>query len=309
MNQPLFDPSKSVTFDKVTCSNIFCKVEYTASCKPNTNVCIFKETFGDGAVTEGDAAYETFILEDTNGPNITLESIIFGCGHEITGAYDEDEAGLVGLSRDPYSFVRQIGALKFSYCLVPFYYLKTWSKILFGKQAQLTGNFTQMLKVKGQEEFYHVSLDGISVGNNRLPIKEGLFHANEKGEGGFIVDSGTTYTLLFKEGLDALISALDDEIFLDPAEDPYGRLHLCYYVNSINDFEVTPDITFHFTGADVVLPKIGTYTEVDRGIYCLAMKPTTDVSILGNLAQQNRIVGYDLDKELVAFAKADCARF
>ncbi|XP_058082353.1 aspartic proteinase CDR1-like [Magnolia sinica] len=309
MYQPPFDPSKSVTFDKVTCNNIFCKNVNNARCKPNTNVCIFRETYDDGSVTAGDAAYETFILEDTNGPNITLESIIFGCSHEITGPYDENEDGLVGLSRDPYSFVRQIGAFKFSHCLVPFYYHRTMSKIFFGKQVQLKGEFTPMLKVKGQEEFYHLSLDGISVGKNHLPIKEELFHANEKGEGGFIIDSGTTYTYLAKEGLDALISALDDEIFLDPAEDPDGILHLCYNVDSFDDFEIVPDITFHFTDADLVLPKIGTYIEVENGIFCLAMKPSTSVSILGNLLQQNRIVAYNLEKELVAFAKADCTKF
>ena len=50
--------------------------------------------------------------------------------------------------------------------------------------------------------------------------------------------------------------------------------------------------------------------EVEKGIMCLAIAPVTKeqpVSVLGNIAQQNMHVGYDLDKRTVTFAPADCA--
>jgi hypothetical protein len=44
---------------------------------------------------------------------------------------------------------------------------------------------------------------------------------------------------------------------------------------------------------------------------CLAISPVTKerpVAILGNIAQQNMHIGYDLEKWTVTFAPADCAR-
>uniref|UniRef100_A0A0D3GQ85 Peptidase A1 domain-containing protein n=1 Tax=Oryza barthii TaxID=65489 RepID=A0A0D3GQ85_9ORYZ len=52
------------------------------------------------------------------------------------------------------------------------------------------------------------------------------------------------------------------------------------------------------------------FVTVQEGTLCLAIEVTTKqqpVSILGNLAQQNIHVGYDLDAGTVTFAGADCA--
>ncbi|KAL5983912.1 Beta-site APP-cleaving enzyme [Asimina triloba] len=135
-----------------------------------------------------------------------------------------------------------------------------------------------LASVKGQEEFYYLSLDGISVGNDRLPLREGVFHADDDGKGGFMIDSGTIFTYLARAGFNTLIKALEE-------------------------FKVLP------RDADVVLTKKGSYTEADDGMFCLAMFPTTGVSLMGNMAQQNYIVGYDLNKAKVSFASMDCTKF
>jgi hypothetical protein len=53
-----------------------------------------------------------------------------------------------------------------------------------------------------------------------------------------------------------------------------------------------------------------TFVEAKEGIMCLAVAPVTEkhpLAILGNIAQQNMHVGYNLDKRTVTFAPADCA--
>jgi hypothetical protein len=64
-------------------------------------------------------------------------------------------------------------------------------------------------------------------------------------------------------------------------------------------------------GGAVTLKVENTFVETLDGIMCLAISPVTKerpVAILGNIAQQNMHIGYDLEKWTVTFAPADCAR-
>uniref|UniRef100_R7W3E5 Uncharacterized protein n=1 Tax=Aegilops tauschii TaxID=37682 RepID=R7W3E5_AEGTA len=57
-------------------------------------------------------------------------------------------------------------------------------------------------------------------------------------------------------------------------------------------------------------PARSAFAALPVGTVCLAMAPVTDdrsVTIIGNIAQQNFRVGFDLDKGTVTFAAADCA--
>ncbi|KAM0854915.1 hypothetical protein ACQ4PT_050117 [Festuca glaucescens] len=57
-------------------------------------------------------------------------------------------------------------------------------------------------------------------------------------------------------------------------------------------------------------PSVAGSATTAEGTMCLAMAAAAQqnpVSILGNIAQQNMHVGYDLDKRTVTFAPADCA--
>ncbi|KAK2986471.1 hypothetical protein RJ640_000225 [Escallonia rubra] len=61
-----------------------------------------------------------------------------------------------------------------------------------------------------------------------------------------------------------------------------------------------PPITAHFTGADIVLLPTSTFLEVEEGITCLTMIPTTlELAIWGNLSQMDFLIGYDLVKQEV----------
>ncbi|KAG9154022.1 hypothetical protein Leryth_000522 [Lithospermum erythrorhizon] len=75
-----------------------------------------------------------------------------------------------------------------------------------------------------------------------------------------------------------------------------------------SDSRHTTNITFHFTDADVLLKSKNTFIEVEAGLVCLAMVPSTGVAIFGNLSQMDYLVGYDLVAGKVSFEPTDCTK-
>lgn len=69
-----------------------------------------------------------------------------------------------------------------------------------------------------------------------------------------------------------------------------------------------PVVTFHFTGADVELQPYNTFAKIEEDLVCFAVVPSNDIAILGNLAQMNQLVGYDLEKRSLSFAPTDCTK-
>ncbi|KAM0858638.1 hypothetical protein ACQ4PT_047721 [Festuca glaucescens] len=161
------------------------------------------------------------------------------------------------------------------------------SALNFGDRATVTepGSATTPLVRSDFEAYYTVELESVRIGNASFQ------HLSR-----VIVDSGTPLTFLDKELLDPMVKELTQRIGLPTVQPPEKRLQLCY------DLAVF--------GVAVTLKAENTFVEAQEGIMCLAMAPVTEDrprSILGNLAQQNMDVGYDLDKGTITFAPADCA--
>ncbi|XP_020093151.1 aspartic proteinase nepenthesin-1-like [Ananas comosus] len=92
---PLYDPSKSSTFAKLSCNGTLCRALPNFSCSPD---CKYSYTYGDGGSTQGFLATETFGFGPTNP--VSLPSIGFGCGVVNIGPVD-NASGIIGLSRGP----------------------------------------------------------------------------------------------------------------------------------------------------------------------------------------------------------------
>uniref|UniRef100_A0A0E0EIX9 Peptidase A1 domain-containing protein n=1 Tax=Oryza meridionalis TaxID=40149 RepID=A0A0E0EIX9_9ORYZ len=184
---------------------------------------------------------------------------------------------------DAVSHVTQLGGeasldRRFSYCLVP-HSVNTSSALNFGTLANVTelGAASTPLVAGDVDTYYTVVLDFVKVGNKTVASA-----ASSR----ITVDSGN-----------AKIS------FVTPAN-----------CNRKQTEQAIPDLTLEFGGgggrAAVALKPENASVTVQEGTLCLAMVATTkqqSVSILGNLAQQNIHVGYDLDAGMVTFATADCA--
>ncbi|KAE9588963.1 putative nepenthesin [Lupinus albus] len=134
---PIFNPTKSTTYENVSCSSDACGSIPNRYC--TVNVCQYRMKYVSGAISAGDVARETFSL-GTNDPNkfISFPKVLFGCGHVNSGITSTSFVGIVGLGPSLLSLTSQLRISlfnKFSYCLVRAYESNHVSKLNFGGHA------------------------------------------------------------------------------------------------------------------------------------------------------------------------------
>ncbi|XP_040383630.1 aspartic proteinase CDR1-like [Oryza brachyantha] len=305
-----FDPSRSSTYGRVGCQSDACEALGHASCDDNAN-CLYLYAYGDGSNTTGFLSTETFTFDAGEGSRrqVRVGSVKFGCSTSTAGSFPAD--GLVGLGGGALSLVTQLGdatslGRRFSYCLVPLS-INSSSALNFGALANVSepGAASTPLVAAAVDTYYTVVLDSVKVGGKTVASARGSR---------VIVDSGTTLTFLDRALMAPLVDELSRRVRLPRAQSPDELLQLCYDVTGREEAagEAIPDVELEFGGgAAVALKPENAFVMVQEGTLCLAMVATTEqqpVSILGNLAQQDLHVGYDLDAGTVTFAAADCAR-
>ncbi|XWS42799.1 hypothetical protein CRYUN_Cryun16bG0045400 [Craigia yunnanensis] len=301
---PLFDPSRSSTYKTISCSASQCENLLGSSCSSN-NSCQYSVYYGDKSFSKGDVAADTLTLASTTGRPVAVPKTVIGCGHNNDGTFDENTSGIVGLGGGEVSLISQLGtsiAGKFSYCLLPISKAGESSKMNFGSNAIVSGAgvVSTPLTKRAIDTFYFLTLEAVSVGSNRIKFA-GSFGSNN---GNIIIDSGTTLTFFPEDFYSELESAVSSQINatrVDGLED----LSLCYDAQS--DFAI-PDITVHFTDADVKLQPLNTFFLVSDSVTCFTFSPIQNFAIYGNLAQMNFLVGYDTVKQTVSFKPTDCSK-
>lgn len=185
-----FDPTKSGSYKTIGCTSALCNDLPYKSC---TTSCNYDYLYGDGSSTSGDLSSETVTIGTGTIPNVA-----FGCGHSNLGTF-AGAGGLVGLGQGPLSLISQLGAVtakKFSYCLVPLGSAKT-SPLYIGDSAVAGGvAWTPMLANRVNPTFYYAGVTGITIAGKAVNYPAGTFDIDASGQGGFILDSGTTLTYL-----------------------------------------------------------------------------------------------------------------
>ncbi|KAL6293228.1 hypothetical protein ACE6H2_001370 [Prunus campanulata] len=310
-SSPVFNPAKSSSYGHHPCDSLACE-----ALGVRRRTCA---EYGDGSTTEGTLSHDKFAFEDPERNLVDVGHLDFGCSDYSSWHFVGNEAGALGLSRQPLSLISQLGIKKFSYCMVLPNNEGSGSRMYFGSEAVISGGQTPFLE--GEDRYYYVILIGIRIGDQNVPLPDGIFNRTSDGEGGFMIDSGTTYTFLRSEAYDALIKALSEAIDLPQRRGPSEWFELCFegsfeeLESAAPDvtfiFDGAPDVTFIFDGAEVILMKQTTYIEAKKGLWCLAMVRSNEkLSIFGNVQQQNYFVGFDLEEQLVSFAPVDdCATF
>ncbi|KAG4987394.1 hypothetical protein JHK84_029986 [Glycine max] len=222
-----------------TDSDLECNSFFDHSCSPE-KACDYVYAYADDSATKGMLAKEIATFSSTDGKPI-VESIIFGCGHNNTGVFNENDMGLIGLGGGPLSLVSQMGNLygskRFSQCLVPFHAdPHTSGTISLGEASDVSG-------------------EGVVT----TPL---------------VSEEGTPETYLPQEFYDRLVEELKVQINLPPIHvDPDLGTQLCY--KSETNLE-GPILTAHFEGADVKLLPLQTFIPPKDGVFCFAMTGTTD---------------------------------
>lgn len=313
-SSPIFDPKKSTTFSSLSCSSKLCEALPVSSC--GSDGCEYLYTYGDYSSTQGFMASETFKFGE-----VSVGNIAFGCGEDNEGSGFSQGGGLVGLGRGPLSLVSQLQQPKFSYCLTSIDDKKS-SKLLMGsletfsnnnnittKTSSSTTTTTPLLKNPSQPSFYYLDLEGITVGEKLLPIKESTFRLKKDGSGGMIIDSGTTITYLEESAFDLLKKEFVSQVKLPVDNSGSVGLDLCFSLPPTSDNIEVPKLRFNFKGGDLELPPEN-YIIADSGIglACLAMGSSRGMSIIGNFQQQNILVIHDLQKQTVSFLPTDCSQ-
>ncbi|XP_058747109.1 aspartic proteinase CDR1-like [Vicia villosa] len=300
---PIFNPSKSSSYKNIPCTSRLCN-----SCSKQ-NSCEYTIKYGDQSHSKGDLSLETLTLDSNTGNLVSFPNTTIGCGHSNTGMFPGASSGIVGLGNGALSLMKQLETTigeKFSYCLVPYTPKSNTSSILnFGDAAVVSGDgvVSTPIVIKNPPTFYFLTLEAFSVGNQRIE-----FRGSSSGgdEGNIIIDSGTTLTLLPSDIYTNLESAVAELVKLKRVDDPGQFLNLCYSLTS-DEYDF-PIITAHFQGADVKLESISSFVSVADDIVCLAFQSSKIGTIFGNLAQQNLLVGYDLQKKTVSFKPTDCTK-
>ncbi|XP_010911766.2 aspartic proteinase CDR1-like [Elaeis guineensis] len=299
---PLFDPESSTTYRDISCQTSACSNLPEQSCSTDGSTCQYTYSYGDGSHTSGNLASETFTFDVARSRSVKVPKVLFGCSHVSQGTFNDKTAGLVGLGGGPLSLVSQLGSViekKFSYCLVPYTKNSVSSTISFGAEAVVSGrNAVSIPLIPGlQDTFYTVSLQSLVVDNDSIPMNSGEV----------IVDSGTTLTLLDPTLVQSLVDKLTKIIDLPTVQDPEGLFSLCFDVSGTRKAQF-PDITFEFDGAALTLGSLNTFVLYDENTVCLAIVPSKQFGIIGNIAQQNFHIGYDLENQKISFAPADCTK-
>ncbi|KAH1105765.1 hypothetical protein J1N35_009533 [Gossypium stocksii] len=280
---PLFEPTKSSTYRKMSCSSNSCENIQGGTCaSPTDTSCIYSVTCGDNSFSKGDIAYDTLTLGSTTA------------------------SGIIGLGGGEISLINQLGSPingKFSYCLLPMTQIGKSSKMNFGSKAIVPGPGTVSTPLieKSPATFYFLTLKAISVGTQRIEFKGSSFGTDE---GNIVIDSGTTLTFLPSDFYSQLESAMDSQFNGIRAQGPQG-FNLCYV--AIHEFEA-PEVTVHFANADVKLKTLNTFVKVDDSTACFAFSPAQNIAIYGNLAQMNFLIGYDTKSRMVSFKPTDCSK-
>uniref|UniRef100_A0A0D6R379 Peptidase A1 domain-containing protein n=1 Tax=Araucaria cunninghamii TaxID=56994 RepID=A0A0D6R379_ARACU len=303
----LFNPSTSSSYRKVMCGAPLCRRLDISGCRSN-RYCQYQVSYGDGSFTVGDYSRETLTFRGSLLPNVAL-----GCGHDNEGLF-VGAAGLLGLGRGPLSLPSQAARRfgnKFSYCLVDREAQGTASSLIFGPAAAPRGAvFTPMVRNPKLDTFYYVELVGISVGGVRLTsIPASLFRLDESGNGGVIIDSGTSVTRLVQSAYVTMRDAFRAGTRKLKSAGEFSLFDTCYDLSGLSTVKV-PTVVFHFqNGADVSLPANNYLIPVDSsGIFCFAFAGNTGgLSIIGNIQQQGFRVVFDGQTNRVGFAAGSCA--
>lgn len=275
--------------------------------------------------------------------SMAVDNFTFACAHTALG----EPVGVAGFGRGPLSLPAQLAPAlsgRFSYCLVAHSFradrLIRPSPLILGRSldtprigaSETDFVYTPLLHNPKHPYFYSVALEAVSVGAARIQARPELGYVDRAGNGGMVVDSGTTFTMLPNETYARVAEEFGRAMAAarfaraDAAEAQTG-LTPCYYYTASDRTanRAVPPLALHFrANATVALPRrnyfMGFKSEEGRDVGCLMLMNGGDAAAsgageddgggpagtLGNFQQQGFEVVYDVDAGRVGFARRRC---
>ncbi|GLJ49843.1 hypothetical protein SUGI_1059210 [Cryptomeria japonica] len=254
--------------------------------------CMYDYIYADLSDSSGIFSRETATLNTSSGESTRITNVAFGCGMKssgpsFTGPTFAGVHGVLGLGKGPISFTSQLGKLvgnRFSYCLVDYTISPPQTSYLVLGQPPLrrslmkSMSYTPFLRNRFAETFYYVGIKQVFVEGVLLPILPRVWSIDAQGNGGTVIDSGTTLTYIVEPAYQIILAAFRKTVL-------YPRVRFDpppsnYFINAADDVE------------------------------CLALQGVSSpsaFSILGNLLQQNFFIMYDREFSRLGFVHTDCS--
>ncbi|XP_068658759.1 aspartic proteinase NANA, chloroplast-like [Aristolochia californica] len=312
----IFYADRSRTFRPISCGSNMCKNELAMTltkCPTPASPCLYDYRYGDGSRTVGFQANDSATVTLSTGEKAKFKNLVIGCSLSFEGSSFREADGVLGLGYSQHSFAakatERLGG-KFSYCLVDHLSPKNLSSYISFGSGQFTSTrmrYTDLLVSQPSDPFYAVEVVGMSVNNTTLKIPPAAWDLNI--DGGVIVDSGTSLTILVEPAYRAVMAALSDALktFTRVDEEPFD---FCFNATQGYDEAVVPRLAVHFKGGAVFRPAVKSYVvAVADGVRCLGFLPTTSpgISMFGNILQQNFLWEFDLARGRLGFKPSKCA--
>ncbi|KAK7850305.1 putative aspartyl protease [Quercus suber] len=295
------------------------------SCPP------FYLAYGDGSIIA--RLYKDSATVPTSSVPSLIPNFTFGCAHKAIN----EEVGVAGFGPGLLSLPSQLATVYpqvskgFSYCLGDSTSNSSEtpsSSALFLGLKDDSGNsstefaYTPILDNPSRPYYYMVGLEGISVGKKYIAAPELVKRVDKNGDGGTIVDSGSTMTILPKSLHDSLVAELDrfNNERAKVVEDN-SAFERCYYFDGDIMNMNLPAVVLHFVGngSSVTIPRgnylVEIYPEkndpIQRHSACLTFKNGGDKiggtgAIFGYYMQLGIEVVYDLANKRIGFGKQPC---
>ncbi|XP_058088128.1 probable aspartyl protease At4g16563 [Magnolia sinica] len=327
----VFLPKSSSSSKLIGCKNPKCSwIHSQPNCGkcPPTSLANCSQVCPPYFVLYGSGSTAGLLLSETlNFPEKKVTDFAVGCSIFSTG----QPAGVAGFGRGNSSLPTQLGLKRFSYCLVSHRLDdtgKSSSLVLDSTGGSDSGkdglSYTPILKnpTVGSSAFavyYYVGLRKVTVGGKSVEIPYRYLSQGSDGNGGTIVDSGTTFTFMEGHVFEPVAREFERLVgYYKRAADMEYRTGLrpCFDVSAEKSLKL-PQLAFHFKGgADMALPLANYFSYVgNSGTVCLTI--VTDgftgdgfsggpSIILGNFQQQNFFLEYDLAKERFGFRPQKC---
>lgn len=303
----------------------------------------FYYAYGDGSFVA--KLFEDTLSFQTAAPPLKLPKFTFGCANSALG----EPIGVAGFGRGVLSFPAQLATSSpqignyFSYCLISHSFdenrIRNPSPLILGRyeeklKKEISGrendpvyySYTPLLDNPKHPYFYCVGLEAASIGGKRIPAPRSLGRVDRRGNGGVVVDSGTTFTMLPKKFYQSVVSEFDRRVGAvyrrAKAVEERTGLSPCYYGKAEEKFFAgVPQLALHFgRNSTVVMPTRNYFYEFSdvgakRKVGCVMLMDGGDeaesgggpAGLLGNYQQQGFEVVYDLEEKRVGFARRKCA--
>ncbi|KAF2323814.1 hypothetical protein GH714_042399 [Hevea brasiliensis] len=243
--------------------------------------------------------------------------------------------GIAGFGRSPESLPLQLKLKKFSYCLVSRRFDDTQ---VSGDLILDMGSDSGDAKTPGLrytpfaknptgsnpafKEYYYVMLRKILVGDHHVKVPHNISVPQSDGNGGTIVDSGSTFTFMEGPVFELVAKAFEKKManstIATEVQNQTG-LRPCFNISGEKSVAV-PELIFQFKGgAKMQLPLANYFAFVDFGVVCLTIISDNAAApgggggrsgpaiILGSFQQQNFHIEYDLENERFGFKQQSCS--